>query len=85
MTTAIIKPADLGPQIVWENTLDDTYRCYVLGQTDTYGYLRMERLDTGERVLDREVPISRYFKQQDVLSWGDTCMFEAVKDGRQRG
>jgi hypothetical protein len=62
------------PDLVWENTLDDTYRCYVLGQTDTYGYLRMERIDTGERILDLEVPISRYFSEQDILSWGDTCM-----------
>lgn len=62
------------PEIVWENILDETYRCYVLWQTDTYGYLRMERIDTGERVLDLEVPISRYFRDRDVLSWGDTCM-----------
>jgi hypothetical protein len=62
------------PEIVWENILDDTYRCYVLAQSDTYGYLRMERLDTGERILDLEVSISRYFPQQDILSWGDTCM-----------
>lgn len=62
------------PEIVWENILDDTYRCYVLGQADTYGYLRMERIDTGERILDLEVPISRYFRDRDVLSWGDTCM-----------
>lgn len=65
------------PSVVWENTLDDTYRCYVLAQSDTYGYLRMERIDTGERVLDREVPISRYFRERDVIFWGDTCMVVA--------
>jgi hypothetical protein len=80
-TTSVIRPRDLGPQVVWENTLDDTYRCYVLGQTDTYGYLRMERIDTGERVLDREVPISKYFRERDVLAWGDTCMDVAGRVG----
>ena len=64
-------------KITWENTLDNTYRCYVLMQTDTYGYLRMERLDSGERVLDQEVPVSKYFREQDVLSWGDACMKKA--------
>jgi hypothetical protein len=64
-------------KITWENTLDNTYRCYVLMQTDTYGYLRMERLDSGERVLDQEVPVSKYFREQDVLSWGDVCMRRA--------
>jgi hypothetical protein len=49
----------------------------VLGQTDTYGYLRMERIDNGQRVLDIEVPISVYFKTEDVLSWGDMCMRRA--------
>lgn len=73
-TASVIRPKDLGPQVIWQNTLDNTYRCYVLEQTDTYGYLRMERIDTGERVLDREVPISRYFRDRDVLSWGDICM-----------
>lgn len=79
--TSVIRPKDLGPQVIWENTLDNTYRCYVLGQTDTYGYLRMERIDTGERVLDREVPISRYFRDRDVLSWGDICMNVAGQVG----
>jgi hypothetical protein len=61
-------------QIVWENNLDGIYHCYVLAQADTYGYLRMEHVDTGERVLDREVPISTYFRDRDVLEWGEICM-----------
>jgi len=70
-----MKDNDLtGPAVVWQNTLDDTYRCYVLAQSDTYGYLRMERIDTGDRILDLEVPISRYCRNRDVLYWGDTCM-----------
>ena len=68
----VIRPKN--PSFVWENILDDTYRCYVLSQSDTYGYLRMERIDTGDRILDLKVPISRYFPQQDILSWGDICM-----------
>jgi hypothetical protein len=64
----------MNPEIVWENTLDNTYKCYVLAQTDFYGYLRMENLDTGERVLDREVPTSKYFRERDVLEWGEICM-----------
>jgi hypothetical protein len=70
-----MKDNDLtGPSVVWHNTLDDTYRCYVLAQSDTYGYLRMERIDTGDRILDLEVPISRHFRHQDILSWGEICM-----------
>ena len=65
---------EINPNVLWENTLDDTYRCYVLAQTDSYGYLRMERLDTGERVLDREVPTSKYFRGRDILEWGEICM-----------
>ena len=79
MIAAIVKPSDLGPKIIWSNTLDDTYRCYVLEQTDSYGYLRMERLDNNQRVLDVAVPISKYFKDQDVLSWGEICMDRASK------
>lgn len=67
----------MSDKVTWENTLDNTYRCYVLMQTDTYGYLRMERLDSGERVLDQEVPVSKYFREQDVLSWGEACMRKA--------
>lgn len=67
----------MSEKITWENTLDNNYRCYVLMQTDTYGYLRMERLDSGERVLDQEVPVSKYFREQDVLKWGDVCMRRA--------
>jgi hypothetical protein len=37
----------------------------------------MERLDSGERVLDQEVPVSKYFREQDVLSWGEACMRKA--------
>jgi len=77
MIAVIVKPSDLGPKVIWDNVLDNTYRCYVLGQTDTYGYLRMERIDNGQRVLDIEVPISVYFKTEDVLSWGDICMRRA--------
>lgn len=65
------------PKIVWENNLDGEYNCYVLEQTDTYGYLRMERIDTGERVLDKEVPISKYFRNQDILWWGQECLLLA--------
>jgi hypothetical protein len=70
------------PKIVWENTLDQEYNCYVLEQTDTYGYLRMERIDTGERVLDKEVPISKYFRSQDILWWGRECLKMAEKLNR---
>jgi hypothetical protein len=62
------------PKVVWSNDLDGIYHCYVLEQTDTYGYLRMERHSDGERVLDTEVPISKHFRTQDILRWGDVCM-----------
>jgi len=64
-------------KVIWENTLDSTYRCYVLMDSDTYGYLRMEYLDTGERVMDQLVPVSKYFRCQDVLNWGESCMNKA--------
>ncbi len=64
-------------RIFWENTLDSKWRCYVLMQTDTYGYLRMEDIATGQRVLDREVPVSRYFRTDDIIGWGNICMIEA--------
>ena len=66
-------------KIFWSNTLDDKYRCYVLEQTDTCGYLRMERIDDGTRVLDVEVPISKYFREQDIIKWGDMCIYTAYK------
>lgn len=69
----------MSDSVFWSNTLDNTYRCYVLPQTDTCGYLRMERLDTGERVLDKLVPISKYFLQQDIYWWGRECMRAAKK------
>jgi hypothetical protein len=72
-------------KIVWSNTLDQEYNCYVLGQTDTYGYLRMERIDTGERVLDKEVAISKYFHQQDILWWGRECLRMAERLRRLAG
>jgi hypothetical protein len=70
------------PRIVWKNTLDQEYNCYVLEQTDTFGYLLMERIDTGERVLDKEVPISKYFREQDILWWGRECLRMAKKLNR---
>lgn len=70
------KPS-LMEKIYWSNHLDNEYRCYVLEQTDTYGYLRMERIDDGARVLDVEVPISRYFREQDIVRWGDMCIYTA--------
>lgn len=63
--------------VVWSNTLDGIWNCYVLEQTECSGYLRMESIETGERVLDVLVPISRYFRVQDVLQWGHMCMKEA--------
>jgi hypothetical protein len=66
-------------KVIWSNTLDDTYNCYVLEQLPTLGYLRMERLDTGKRVLDLEVPISQYFRKRDILDWGDICIDLASK------
>lgn len=62
------------PNIIWQNTLDEEFNCYVLSQTDSYGILRMERVGTGEVVLDREVPTSKYFKDRDILEWGEICM-----------
>jgi hypothetical protein len=64
----------MDPKIIWENTLDREYRCYVREQIDTWGYLCMERLDTGKEVLRKAVPISRYFRPQDVLWWGRECL-----------
>lgn len=65
--------------LVWENNLDGKYRCYVLSQVDTYGYLRVERIEDGLRILDTEVPISRHFRNQDVMNWGDRCMLAVYK------
>lgn len=65
--------------VVWSNTLDNEYRCYVLKQVDTWGWLRMERLDTGERILDEAVALSVYFRDDDVLWWGRRCMQVARK------
>ncbi len=62
------------PNIIWQNTLDGKYECYVLRQTDAYGILRMTDTETSEVVLDREVPTSKYFKDRDILEWGEICM-----------
>jgi hypothetical protein len=62
------------PNIIWQNTLDGKFNCYVLRQADSYGILRMERIETGEVVLDREVPTSKYFRDRDILEWGEICM-----------
>lgn len=67
--------------LIWENTLDGIYRCYVLAQTDTYGYLRVEVIETGERLLDREVATSKYFRHRDIIEWGDMCMQAVLKHG----
>lgn len=67
--------------LVWENNLDGIYRCYVLAQTDTYGYLRVEKIETGERLLDKEVAISKYFRTQDIIKWGEMCMEAVFKHG----
>lgn len=67
--------------VFWSNTLDGTYRCYVQLETDTCGYLRMERLDTNERVLDRLVPVSKYFRHQDIYWWGRECLRKAAALG----
>lgn len=62
------------PNIIWQNTLDETFNCYVLRQADSYGILRMENIETGEVVLDREVPTSKHFRDRDILEWGEICM-----------
>lgn len=73
------------PKVFWSNTLDGKYRCYVLEQTNTYGYLRVERIEDDFRILDVEVPISRYFREQDVIRWGDMCMLAAYKYEKKEG
>lgn len=67
----------MNSKVIWSNILDETYSCYVLEQLPTVGYLRMERLDTGDTVLDLEVPISKYFRSYDILDWGDICIARA--------
>lgn len=69
------------PKIIWSNTLDGVYLCQVREHMDTWGYLTMVRSETGETVYTRAVPISRYFKSQDVLWWGKYCMAAARKLG----
>jgi hypothetical protein len=34
----------------------------------------MTDTETGEIVLDREVPTSKYFRDRDILEWGEICM-----------
>lgn len=64
--------------IFWQNTLDSEWKCYVLLMTEFCGYLRMEHLETGERVMDIEVPVSKHFRDQDIIGWGDMCMRHAA-------
>jgi hypothetical protein len=63
----------------WENTLDGKWRCFVQKELDTMGVLKMEDIGTGECVFSKPVPVSKYFRQQDVLSWGNLCLIEAKK------
>ena len=69
------------PKIVWSNNLDGEYFCQVREHMDTWGYLTMTLIETGETVYTRAVPISRYFKSQDVLWWGRDCMVAARRLG----
>jgi len=67
------------PLNFWENTLDGKWRCYVKRELDTLGVLTMEDMETGECVFKKDVPVSKYFRQQDILSWGNLCLIEAKK------
>jgi hypothetical protein len=66
-------------KIVWQNTLDGKFQCQVEEYMETWGYLTMRLIGTGETVYTKAVPISRYFKAQDVLWWGRYCIAAARK------
>jgi hypothetical protein len=66
-------------KIVWSNTLDGKFTCQVREYMHTWGYLTMSLIETGETVYTKAVPISKYFKGQDVLWWGRYCIAAARK------
>jgi hypothetical protein len=68
-------------KVVWSNTLDGVYACQVREHMDTWGYLSMSLIETGETVYTRAVPISKYFREQDVLWWGKYCIAAARRLG----
>lgn len=61
-------------RIHWENTLDASYACRVVEKAPTYGELYLKNLETESSQFIGLVPISKYFKTQDVLSWGEKCI-----------
>jgi hypothetical protein len=63
----------------WENTLDEKWRCFVEKESDVVGVLKMVDIETDECVFQKLVPVSKYFRQQDILSWGNLCLIEAKK------
>lgn len=59
---------------IWQNRLDDRYDCMVVEEGWTEGRLTMVETATGKLVLDTLVPVSKYFRTDDVLSWGSMCI-----------
>lgn len=61
-------------KIVWKNTIDGKYLCSVTEQLTTCGILRLTEMETREVLLQKLVPISKYFRHQDILWWGQECL-----------
>lgn len=61
-------------QVHWENNLDEGYTCKVIKKAPTYGELFLESLETGKSEFISLVPISKYFKNQDIFHWGEKCI-----------
>lgn len=70
---------------IWSNTLDGQYQCEMIPQADTYGVLRVKRIEDGLVLLKTFMPISRYFKAQDVIWWGDRAMLAVYKYHKANG
>jgi hypothetical protein len=61
-------------KVIWKNTLDNRFLCSVTEETETCGRLEMVDVGTGELVYKKLVPLSKYFREQDVLWWGQECL-----------
>jgi hypothetical protein len=67
------------PKLFWKNHLDGVWNCEVSMVTDQSGVLTMSEIETGRVVMRKDVAVSRYFRTDDIIYWGNLCMIQAAK------
>lgn len=61
-------------KVIWKNTLDNRFLCSVTEDLETCGILEMREVGSEDVVYSRLVPISKYFREQDIIWWGQECL-----------